>query len=69
MQGPLRGALPPDLERGIKLHRAIDAYTDEHPLIQQLRPGLPPAQDALEGAFLNFYPQLQSFCKRWIEVL
>ncbi len=28
IKGPLRGALPPDLERGIKLHRAIDAYTD-----------------------------------------
>lgn len=40
-KGPLRGELPDDLERGIKLHRAIDAYTDGHPLIGQLRRDLP----------------------------
>jgi len=169
VKGPLHGALPPDLERGIKLHRAIDAYTDGHPLILQLRRDLPqglrryagilidlsfdhylsrhwskfsdmplphfnhgvyrtltahefvlsegarrmvarlvefdvlnlymewetvlatatrigqrfkhhnpfldierelsPAQDTLEQAFLNFYPQLQSFCRQRIELL
>ena len=40
-KGPLRGDLPPAIERGVKLHRAIDAYTDSHPLIQQLRRELP----------------------------
>ena len=40
-KGPLRGELPPAIERGVKLHRAIDAYTDSHPLIQQLRRDLP----------------------------
>lgn len=169
VKGPLRGTLPRDLERGIQLHRAIDAFTDGHPLIQQLRRDLPtrlrryagilidlsfdhylsrhwstfsampladfnsgvyrtldaqqcvlsdggrrmlarlveydilnlylewetvlatatrigqrfprhnpfvdldreltPAQDTLEQAFLNFYPQLQSFCKQHIELL
>ena len=37
LKGPLRGELPPELERGIKLHRAIDAYTDKHDLVRQLR--------------------------------
>jgi acyl carrier protein phosphodiesterase len=40
-KGPLPGTLPSTLERGVKLHRAIDAYTDGHPLIQQLRRDLP----------------------------
>jgi acyl carrier protein phosphodiesterase len=40
-KGPLRGQLPAPLERGVKLHRAIDAHTDNHPLILQLRRELP----------------------------
>ena len=40
-KGVLRGQLPESLERGVKLHRAIDAYTDAHPLILQLRRELP----------------------------
>ena len=27
--------------RGVQLHRAIDAYTDSHPVIEQLRRDLP----------------------------
>ena len=41
LKGPLRGELPGDLERGVKLHRAIDAYTDQHPVVVQLRRDLP----------------------------
>ena len=40
-KGPLRGELPLGIERGIKLHRAIDAYTDRHILVQQLRREFP----------------------------
>lgn len=40
-KGPLHGQLPPHLERGVRLHRAIDAHTDNHPLILQLRRELP----------------------------
>jgi len=40
-KGPLRGDLDPSLERGVKLHRAIDAHTDHHPLIEQLRASFP----------------------------
>lgn len=36
-KGPLRGQLPDGIERGVKLHRAIDAYTDHHPTIEALR--------------------------------
>ena len=40
-KGPLRGALPQAIERGVRLHRAIDAYTDSHPVVEQLRRDLP----------------------------
>ena len=40
-KGLLRGDLPPPIERGVKLHRAIDAYTDSHPAIAELRQHFP----------------------------
>ena len=33
IKGPLKGEYPESWERGIQLHRSIDAYTDSHPLI------------------------------------
>ncbi len=30
VKGPLSGRLPPDIERGIRLHRRIDALTDDY---------------------------------------
>ncbi|RLQ20970.1 DUF479 domain-containing protein [Seongchinamella sediminis] len=36
-KGPLDGALPDAIEQGVRLHRAIDAFTDQHPLMAQLR--------------------------------
>lgn len=52
-KGPLPGTLPPALERGVKLHRAIDAYTDGHPLIQQLRRDLPPGLRRYAGILID----------------
>lgn len=40
-KGPLRGDLPVAIERGVRLHRAVDAYTDSHPQVAQLRRDLP----------------------------
>jgi acyl carrier protein phosphodiesterase len=53
IKGPLRGALLPQIERGIRLHRAIDAYTDGHPLIQQLRRDLPPGLRRYAGILID----------------
>ena len=53
VKGPLRGALPPEIERGIRLHRAIDAYTDGHPLIQQLRRDLPQSMRRYAGILID----------------
>jgi len=35
VKGRLAGQLPSRLELGIRLHRAIDAYTDNHPRVRQ----------------------------------
>jgi acyl carrier protein phosphodiesterase len=40
-KGPLRGELPANIEQGVKLHRAIDAYTDSHPVVVSLRGQFP----------------------------
>ncbi len=40
-KGPLKGDLPEQLEQGVQLHRAIDAYTDKHPDITALRQEFP----------------------------
>tara|TARA_R110002110_G_C13470513_1_gene720830 strand:+ start:72340 stop:72969 length:630 start_codon:yes stop_codon:yes gene_type:complete len=40
-KGPLCGKLEAGIERGVKLHRAVDAFTDNHPLVAQLRTELP----------------------------
>lgn len=52
-KGPLTGSLPPTIERGVKLHRAIDAYTDAHPLIEQLRRDLPPQLRRYAGIVID----------------
>jgi acyl carrier protein phosphodiesterase len=52
-KGPMRGDLPPAIERGVKLHRAIDAYTDNHPLIQQLRRDLPQGLRRYTGILID----------------
>ena len=52
-KGPLRGELPLDFERGIKLHRAIDAYTDRHNLVQQLRREFPPNLRRYAGILID----------------
>jgi len=52
-KGPLRGELSPDIERGIKLHRAIDAYTDGHPLIRELRRDFPPDLRRYAGILID----------------
>ncbi len=40
VKGRLNGHYPRDLETGIRLHRAIDAFTDKHPIVRRscLRP-------------------------------
>ena len=41
VKGLQTGARPPGIEQGIRLHRAIDAYTDQHPSVTACRLALP----------------------------
>ena len=52
-KGPLRGELPPGLERGVQLHRAIDAYTDQHPLIVEMRDRFPAGLRRYSGILID----------------
>ncbi|WP_157976656.1 ACP phosphodiesterase [Parahaliea mediterranea] len=42
LKGPLCGQCSRDIEAGVKLHRAVDAYTDSHPVLAALRQQFPP---------------------------
>lgn len=53
VKGLLRGQLPAHVERGVKLHRAIDAYTDGHPLILQLRREFSPGMRRYAGILID----------------
>ena len=52
-KGPLRGELPADIERGVELHRAIDAFTDSHPVVGQLRAEFPPELRRYAGILID----------------
>jgi acyl carrier protein phosphodiesterase len=35
LRGPIPVSLPPDIALGVRLHRAVDAYTDHHPMFRR----------------------------------
>ncbi|HVJ61652.1 MAG TPA: ACP phosphodiesterase [Tahibacter sp.] len=37
VHGPVPQGLRPDVEAGVRLHRAVDVYTDAHPIVRELR--------------------------------
>jgi acyl carrier protein phosphodiesterase len=46
-------ALPAGVARGLVLHRAIDRFTDEHPLVRASRARLPPALRFARGVAVD----------------
>jgi len=48
-------ALPPRLVQGIRLHRAIDSYTDSHPEVAAARALLPPPYRRYGGILLDMW--------------
>ena len=52
-KGPLNGSLSPRIESGVRLHRAIDAYTDAHPVIVQLRRNMPQGLRRYAGILID----------------
>jgi acyl carrier protein phosphodiesterase len=43
----------PEIQKGIKLHRAIDAFTDEHAATKEAKTFLKPAVGLYSGAFVD----------------
>jgi acyl carrier protein phosphodiesterase len=63
-KGLLRGDLPPDLERGVKLHRAIDAYTDAHPRLLPIKEIMPQHLRRYAGILIDL--SFDHFlCRHW----
>lgn len=52
-KGPLRDDLSPGLAAGVRLHREIDAYTDQHPRIAELRTRLPAGLRRFAGIVID----------------
>tara|TARA_R110000751_G_scaffold35564_1_gene87359 strand:- start:75410 stop:75958 length:549 start_codon:yes stop_codon:yes gene_type:complete len=47
--------LPPEIEKGIRLHRSIDVFTDSHPLISELRQNFPSDIRRMAGVIIDIY--------------
>lgn len=59
IKGPLPGALPGDLARGVALHRAIDSHAETHPAFQQSRARVSAARRRYAGVLVDiFYDHL-----------
>jgi len=54
-KGPLDGRLPAEVEQGIRLHRRIDAFTDSHPVVRELRRLFRPPARRLAGIVLDLH--------------
>lgn len=52
-KGRLRGDLAPEIARGVKLHRAIDAHTDQHAAIVSLRREFPSGLRRYAGILID----------------
>lgn len=49
VKGRLQGQYPPAIERGLRLHRAIDSFTDQHPEVRAAARLLPPVYRRYAG--------------------
>lgn len=59
IKGPLPGALPADLARGVALHRAIDSHAETHPAFCRSRNRMSPARRRYAGVLVDiFYDHL-----------
>ncbi|HMV71974.1 MAG TPA: ACP phosphodiesterase [Pseudomonadales bacterium] len=55
LKGPLDGTLPPALERGVRLHRRIDALTDSDAALRLLRSHFTGGERRLAGIVLDVF--------------
>ncbi|MBM7061673.1 DUF479 domain-containing protein [Pseudomonas sp. UL073] len=55
VKGPLAGRFAADVEAAIQLHRRIDAFTDQHPLVAAAKARFPRERRRLAGAVLDVF--------------
>jgi len=55
VKGNLTGRFPEGMERGIRLHREIDHYTDQHPVFKESRKRLSPKYRMYSGVIVDIY--------------
>ena len=54
IKGRLENRFSPEIERGIRLHRAIDQYTDSHPVVKTATSDLiPDSADTLASSRIS----------------
>ncbi len=59
IKGPLPGALPEDLARGVALHRAIDSFAETHPAFRASRMRISAPRRRYSGVLVDvFYDHL-----------
>jgi acyl carrier protein phosphodiesterase len=59
IKGPLPAGLPPDLARGVALHRAIDSHAETHPAFRRSRARVSPQRRRYAGVLVDiFYDHL-----------
>lgn len=69
-KGPIGDDLSAHVARGVNLHRAIDAYTDSHPIVAELRQHFPPELRRYAGILidLSFDHYLSNHFEQFSEV-
>ncbi len=66
VKGPLPGILPPDLARGVALHRAIDIFAETHPAFCRSRARVSAGRRRYAGVLVDiFYDHL--LARDWAE--
>ncbi|MBD1597485.1 ACP phosphodiesterase [Pseudomonas typographi] len=55
VKGPLDGRFAPQLEAAIRLHRHIDSYTDQHPVVRAALARFTPARRRYAGIVLDVF--------------
>ncbi len=54
-RGVDQDALPPAVLAGLRNHRAVDRFTDAHPLVREMKRGFSPARRRFAGIALDIY--------------
>jgi len=64
LRGPVALALPARVAAGVRLHRHIDAFTDAHPRVRELRGIFPGPERRLAGIALDLFFDL-ALAREW----